>query len=179
MPLADRGWTVSAAVRVRMPDDMKACIDVLAAVHRSDAYPLLWPEHPERWLTPRALIEAWVGEEKGSVAGHIALCTVVGESAASVWGTATGVPVGGMAAIERFFVSPQARGRGLGRALLSTAQDEARERGMRCVLEVLDHNSSAIALYEAMGWRRIGSGPAPWAEGRVKRPVLQYYVADV
>lgn len=163
-------------IRAREPGDMRACVQLLGEVHRSDAYPLLWPEHPDRWLTPATLIEAWVAEDAGEIAGHIALCSAAGESAVLEWEVATRVPAERMGVIAKFFVAPRAQRQGIGAALLQTATDTARARRFTPVLEVLAHNGSAIALYERTGWRCVGSGPAPWAEGRVEKPVLWYFV---
>lgn len=51
---------------------------------------------------------------------------------------------------------PQARDRGLGRALLSIAEDLAREAGLRTMsIIVSDSNSGARRLYERLGYRAI------------------------
>lgn len=50
-------------------------------------------------------------------------------------------------------VADQARGAGVGRALLRAAQDEARRQGARRItLRVLGHNTPARKLYEAEGF---------------------------
>lgn len=57
--------------------------------------------------------------------------------------------------IGGFGVSPESRGRGLGRELLDAAIAAARARGAkRMQLEVLQHNPAAIALYERSGFAR-------------------------
>lgn len=51
----------------------------------------------------------------------------------------------------------EARGRGLGRRLMTEAIDAARAQGMeRIELEVFASNTRAIALYESLGFRREG-----------------------
>jgi RimJ/RimL family protein N-acetyltransferase len=48
---------------------------------------------------------------------------------------------------------PEARGRGLGRRLVTAALDAARARGMeRVELEVFASNTRAVALYESLGF---------------------------
>jgi ribosomal protein S18 acetylase RimI-like enzyme len=57
------------------------------------------------------------------------------------------------ALLEDLFVSEEARGTGLGRALLERAVTEARERGCRRIeLDVNDNNAAALALYRSLGF---------------------------
>lgn len=54
-------------------------------------------------------------------------------------------------------VLPEARGRGLGRRLIEGAMHNARQRGARKMfLEVRDGNSSALGLYESLGFSIAG-----------------------
>jgi ribosomal protein S18 acetylase RimI-like enzyme len=54
------------------------------------------------------------------------------------------------------------RGRGTGNRLLDTALAEAQARGAAAALEVITLNRQAIALYQARGWRHIGSVRYDW-----------------
>jgi ribosomal protein S18 acetylase RimI-like enzyme len=55
--------------------------------------------------------------------------------------------------IQGFVVAEEARGRGIGRALIRAALADARDRGARrMTLHVLGHNAPARALYEAEGF---------------------------
>ncbi|MGW5661046.1 N-acetyltransferase family protein [Streptomyces sp. NPDC003758] len=55
--------------------------------------------------------------------------------------------------IQGLAVAEEARGAGVGRALLRAAQDEARRRGARRItLRVLGHNTPARGLYESEGF---------------------------
>ena len=64
--------------------------------------------------------------------------------------------------LEDIYVSDEARGTGLGRALIAEAFDRARARGCRRVqLDVAEDNERAIAVY-----RRAGFGTEPGAPGR-------------
>ncbi|MFJ8633613.1 GNAT family N-acetyltransferase [Streptomyces sp. NPDC093568] len=55
--------------------------------------------------------------------------------------------------IQGLAVADEARGRGVGRALIRAAVDEARRRGARrLTLRVLGHNTPARKLYEAEGF---------------------------
>jgi putative acetyltransferase len=60
------------------------------------------------------------------------------------------------AEVKRMFVSPAARGTGLGRALLEAVEAAARDRGIRTLrLETGEPQVAAIALYEGAGYLRI------------------------
>lgn len=62
--------------------------------------------------------------------------------------------------------TPQARGKGVGSALIGAAEDTARSRGCRVLrLEVRTDNAVAIALYEHLGYARIGTYKAYYADG--------------
>ncbi len=164
-------------IRARRQDEIDTCVALLAAVHVVDGYPTRWPEDPHDWLTPRNLLAAWVAEDEGALLGHVALCTATGDAAAPVWSAASSLPADQLAAVARLFVAPSGRGRGLGAALLAAAGAEAYARGLRPALDVVDHDSAAMALYERAGWQRIASAPASWALANGERLVLHYYLA--
>ena len=56
--------------------------------------------------------------------------------------------------IAAMAVAPETRGRGLGKHIMQNAIDEAVERDDRSVLlEVFEHNTPAVKLYEGLGFR--------------------------
>lgn len=58
-----------------------------------------------------------------------------------------------MRQIQGLAVADEARGAGVGRALLRAVQDEARRQGARRItLRVLGHNTPARKLYESEGF---------------------------
>jgi len=62
--------------------------------------------------------------------------------------------------LEDLFVEGDARGAGLGRALVEASFDRARERGCKRIeLDVNADNEAAIALYEACGFSLEPKGP--------------------
>ncbi|UPG90159.1 GNAT family N-acetyltransferase [Luteibacter aegosomaticola] len=61
---------------------------------------------------------------------------------------------------------PQARGKGVGSALIEAAEEAARLRGCRALrLEVRKDNGVAIRLYERMGYRHIGEYAKYYGDG--------------
>jgi putative acetyltransferase len=58
--------------------------------------------------------------------------------------------------LKRMYVAPDMRGQGIGRALLSSLEDEARTLGLtRLVLETGTRQSEALALYRKAGFSAI------------------------
>jgi len=150
-------------------------VRLLADVHREDGYPTYWPDDPVDWLSPRRMLGALVAEERGRIAGHIALAAVASGRPAATWSEAAGVPTAGLASISRLFVAHDARGAGTGAALLEAACIDAERRGLRAVLDVVETNRDAIRLYERHGWRRVHS--EPWSEARGEQLTLHYFVS--
>lgn len=65
---------------------------------------------------------------------------------------------GDEAEILTLAVAPEARGKGLGRALLNAAIVEAQRRGAGAIfLEVGTDNPAALALYAGLGFANVGS----------------------
>jgi ribosomal-protein-alanine N-acetyltransferase len=63
--------------------------------------------------------------------------------------------------------APEARRRGVGRALMEEAHATGRRRGASIsTLEVRRSNAPALALYEQLGYRRVGVRPNYYAEER-------------
>ncbi|QGN50276.1 GNAT family N-acetyltransferase [Micromonospora sp. WMMD558] len=63
---------------------------------------------------------------------------------------------GDVAELKRMYVAPEARGRGVARAVLAAVERSAREQGRkRIVLECGDKQPEAIALYSSAGYERI------------------------
>ncbi len=64
----------------------------------------------------------------------------------------------GVCELKRMYVDPAHRGKGIGRLILKTLENEARAVGYSsAVLETALRQPEAIGLYESAGWRRISN----------------------
>ncbi|MFG2133485.1 GNAT family N-acetyltransferase [Streptomyces sp. NPDC048751] len=145
---------------------MADCVAVLTAVHEDGGYPVHWPDRPADWLTPRSLLSAWVAELDGRVVGHVVLShSDEGDLAPGLWRTRH-PEAGAAAVVNRLFVSPAARGRGIGSALLERATSEAYARGLHPVLDVVASDTAATALYERLGWELLDVVEQHWGPDR-------------
>ncbi|MFI1486170.1 GNAT family N-acetyltransferase [Streptomyces sp. NPDC020747] len=151
-------------VRLRNDGDLDACVAVLAAVHESDGYPVNWPDAPERWLTPPSLLTSWVAELDGRIVGHVGLShSGPDDLAPGLWRTHRGTSTAATAVVSRLFVSPDARGHGIGALLMTEATREAARRALHPVLDVVATDKAAAALYERLGWHRLATVEQQWA----------------
>ena len=153
----------SVIIRPRLQLDMDACVSILRQLHEHDNYPLTWPADPHAWLCGNRQVMAWVASRDEIICGHVALMVPrAGAAATRAWEMSLRAGQSGLLSVTLLFVSPQARGCGIGGRLLDTALTAARARGAAPVLEVITLNRQAIALYQAQGWRRIGSVHYDW-----------------
>ncbi|MFF3752349.1 GNAT family N-acetyltransferase [Streptomyces sp. NPDC002018] len=150
-------------VRRRGEGDLGDCLQVLADVHKVDGYPVNWPERPADWLAGPAQLAAWVAELDRQIVGHVALAPAGAHDVApALWSSRAGTAVADTAVLSRLFVSPSARGHGIGGLLMSQATREARERGLHPVLDVVASDSAAAALYEQLGWSLLAVVDQRW-----------------
>jgi len=153
----------SVIIRPRMQSDIDACVSLLRQLHEHDNYPLIWPADPHAWLCGSRQVMAWVASRDEVICGHAALTIPrSGAAATRAWEKSLQVQQPGLLSVALLFVSPQARGCGIGGRLLDNALTAARAKGAAPVLEVVTLNQQAIALYQARGWRRIGSVRYDW-----------------
>lgn len=144
-------------IRPRREDDLEGCVALLRRVYEVDRYPAIWPPDTVGWLAGRDALAAWVAEQDERLLGHLSLHATEASRARPQWSAALGVGVERLAVVSRFFVSVEARGRGVGGALIAHAERHAAEQSLRLVLDVAAHNLDAIAFYEHRGWRRVGT----------------------
>lgn len=158
------------SVRRRTPSDLDACVRVLAEVHESDGYPVDWPQDPAGWLAPAESPAAWVALLDGVLVGHVCLSPARPDDAApGIWSGRTGSGPEKTAVVSRLYVSPRARGHGIGALLLAETVRDARRRGLRPVLDVVTSDRSAAALYERQGWTLMATAEQRWGPDRTVR----------
>ncbi len=124
--------------------------------HVVDDYPKWWPEDPEAFIVSPRELGAWVAEDDSMVVGHVALHTPADDPTFEQVRRATGRDAAAVAVVARLFSSPDVRGRGIGWALLTGAEQAAHAVGRLPVLDVGKALTAAIALYDRAGWRRVG-----------------------
>ena len=147
---------------------------LMREVHARDRYPPVpvLPDEDDDFLVHPTEEAAWVAETGGRVVGHVALHPVEGDDIEAVAVAATGLSARHLALIARLFVAPDARGGGVGTALLETATERAIGEGRLPILDVGKKLKAAINLYEAKGWSRIGEVDIETPQGAV--PVWIY-----
>lgn len=144
-------------VRERTAADLRGAAAALVEVHRTDGYPVEGVDDPVAWLDGAAVRRAWIAELRGRVVGHISISEPrPDDAAAHLWRATPGGAHDTVAVLGRLFVVTEARRRAAGERLVRAAQDHAREHGLRLVLDVMAKDAAAVALYERLGWRRIG-----------------------
>jgi ribosomal-protein-alanine N-acetyltransferase len=138
---------VSPTVRRAGPADLSALV---ALEQASFSYDRMSPRQFRRHLgNPAAAV--LVAEDTSALLGSALLFFRRGATVARLYSLAT---------------SAAARGRGIGKALLQAAEDEARRRGaQRLRLEVRRDNAPAVQLYDSRSYRRIAALPAYYDDG--------------
>lgn len=165
-------------IRPRTQADLPALERALRLIHEGDGYPRRWPATLDAWWHPAGVLGAWVAVTPGGeVAGHVLLRPPPADATAQEASRASGLPAEGLAFAARLFVTPAARGSGVGAALLNTARQEAQELGLRAALDVDTGSLAAVALYERLGWRRVATVPDAWQIAQGTDAWLHVYVA--
>lgn len=160
----------AVVIRARTEADLSAACAVLVEVHRTDGYPIEGVDDPTAWITGTGQIRAWVAELNDVIVGHVAIAEPrPDDAAAALWREHD--PTASIAVLGRLFVLRSARGHALGRRLVHAAQAHASTQGMRLVLDVITKDEAAIALYERLGWRRLGTADHDGGQGNT---VLAY-----
>ncbi len=133
-------------IRPARIEDAAAIQSMIAALARETIGPkqeVLTAEAVRRYaFGPEKIVEPIVAERGGAVVAALILYEEF-----STWRGMKGVHV------LDIYIAPEARGRGLGRRLISEAANWGRARGAGYVrLSVDEHNLKAVNFYEAIGF---------------------------
>lgn len=136
-----------AFIRMARATDVDALAAIENAVFSSDRI----SRRSFRQLIERETAETLIAECDGRVAGYAIVLFRKGSGVARLYSVAT---------------APDFSGHGVGRSLLSAAEDAAFRHGrMMLRLEVREDNRRAMRIYEQAGYRRIGREPAYYEDG--------------
>lgn len=154
-------------IRPRTADDLPRLEQILIDSQPHTGYPSTWPltRMTEREFIARGgEVGAWVVMVDDRVVGHAAVTHPdPADELTSAWVTDTGRPPTELGLIGAVFVDHRLIGQGVGGALLDHAVAWVRAQGWTPILDVLDEQARAKALYERRGWRSIAVTRPAWA----------------
>lgn len=163
-------------IRPRINGDLPECEVLARWVHDQDGYPPHLPGGDfARFLSAGRALGAWVAVDGGHVVGHVALHPTSSEEVMAFASSSLDCPRAALGVVARLLVEPTRRREGIGLRLATRAADAARNRRLRPILDVATQFKSAIHLYEALGWRRLGQVAARFPGGQV---VEEFVYAD-
>ncbi len=145
-------------IRPRTSDDLDDCAAIAADVHDVDGYPsFLGDDTLLTFITPPDALGAWVAIDDDHVVGHVVLRPRSAPGSVTLAARELGVSSKQLGFVARLLVAPTARRRGVARLLVEHVVHEAHHRNLHAVLDVVTRDHAAIALYDASGWRKLGS----------------------
>lgn len=151
-------------LRARTDRDLDACVRLVRVVHDLDGFPPRLADDLSRFVASPGALGAWVAEEDGALAGHVALLARGSEEVMALACAVTGREPNQLGLVARLFVSPEHRRRGVAASLLERASADALARGLLPVLDVAAHFAGAIRLYERCGWICAGRVTVDFAD---------------
>jgi len=141
-----------------MDEDLDRCTQLAQEVQSVDGYPpYLQKGELGLFIDSSDALAVWVAESDGDLVGHVALHARSSDVVMDLASVVADRPPDRFGVVARLFVSPEARGRGVGRILLHTAEAHAVGLGLDPLLDVVTRFGAAIALYERCGWARAGT----------------------
>ena len=145
------GWSDFVIFRLYIPDDFSQLYAIEELCFQP---PYRFGRRYMRQLVQSRNTAAWIAEEDGQMAGFAIVDWSLEEEEIQAY-------------IQTIEVKPEARGRGIGRQLLSRVEDSAvGVHAVKIGLHVDATNEGAIRLYEATGYFVVGREENYYALGR-------------
>lgn len=153
---------------------------------RTDEDLAWWPVDPAGWLSPSGCAAAWVAHDDvtGSILGHVIVVHKVEDPMVA---SLAGVGTDRLAGVSRLFVSPAARGLGLGlgASLLAAVSSWVSAHDLRLMLDAVDDgapanhsarspSTQAVTTNHAAHPEKDGP-PNPWRFGRPECPETSHW----
>lgn len=160
--------TRSPVIRLRETRDLPRLATLLEQQQAQSLYPLMWPlpMPVERFLQRADEERAWVADDgSGSPVGHVAVHSVADDELGRALEAAVGHRR--LALVAVLFTGSAERGRGAGRALLSTAAAWIHATGRVPVLDVVAEHHDVIGFYERHGWTSVGRFASKWPDAEM------------
>lgn len=145
---------MSMAIRAAVREDLPRILEIygpyVTQTTCSFEYEVPDPEtFTRRFLTVTARFPWLVWEENGKVLGY-AYGSLPFERAAYQW-----------TAEASIYLSPEAKGRGIGRELYTALEKLLRQQGYRKVYAIItEENEASLAFHRAVGYRHVATMPA-------------------
>jgi GNAT superfamily N-acetyltransferase len=165
---------VPVLVRLRTEADEDECLRLAEAVRLADGYPAHVAGSLRDFLVSQDAICAWVAVAGEEIVGYVALHRRSSDAVVALASGQLDRPANRLGVVARLFVAPDSRRQGLGRLLLSTAEQEALARGLRPVLDVVITHRKAIQLYETCGWVRAGAVTSRLCDGTELEEIVYF-----
>ena len=139
-------------LRAATQDDLDRVVETFLACWRVSYASVLPPQLVAR-MTMESATALWTRVLGEAAPGEV----LVADDAGAILGITRFGLSGGKGWVHSLYVSPDAQGRGIGRALLAAAEHELVRRGAPFAsLWVFSDNAPSVAFYEARGWRQNG-----------------------
>jgi GNAT superfamily N-acetyltransferase len=165
---------VPVLVRHRTEADEDECVRLAEAVRLADGYPAHVAGSLRDFLVSQDAICAWVAVAGEEIVGHVALHRRSSDAVVALASGQLDRPANRLGVVARLLVAPDTRRQGLGRLLLSTAEQEALARGLRPILDVVITHRMAIQLYETCGWVRAGAVTSRLRDGAELEEIVYF-----
>ncbi|MDI6772620.1 MAG: N-acetyltransferase [bacterium] len=143
-------------VRRMRADDVLACARIVAGERLWQCYGQTLPR--ARGAIRRALASKGRGGAAAPDAGVLAVACEAGRVVGFIWFHRAGT-FHHSGYVRWVGVAPEARGQGVGRALMRYAEERIFKAGPNVFLLVADFNVTAQAFYEDLGYTRVGTIP--------------------